>query len=199
MLLNERLHLTRPLVVGGAMSYDNLGNLLHNTYHRDEKQVGKFKVDKSLSGERVTVYHNPNNGRAIIAHKGTQSATDWATNAASLFGLDKYTPRYRYAQDIQNKTEAKYGANRVTTTGHSLGARVAQEVGKNSKKIITYNKPVLPTDILRPISKKQTDIRTRGDPLSVLAPLQLNQKRIKTIDTGSLNPLYNHSTKALIG
>ena len=47
-------------------------------------------------------------------------------------------------QKIQKQAEQKYGANNITTMGHSLGGRIAEKVGKKSAQIITYNKAATP-------------------------------------------------------
>ena len=39
------------------------------------------------------------------------------------------TKRFQHAKDIQKKAEGKYGKDHTTTLGHSLGAKIASDVG----------------------------------------------------------------------
>jgi len=55
----------------------------------------------------------------------------------------------------------------VSTLGHSKAGKVAEEVGKNSKEIITLNKPTHITDIFSKVPNNQTDIKSSGDPVSL--------------------------------
>ena len=55
--------------------------------------------------------------------------------------------RYKHAKEIQDKKEKKYGKENVTTIGHSLGAKLASDLGGKSKEIIIYNKPITPGEI----------------------------------------------------
>ena len=47
------------------------------------------------------------------------------------------------------------------------------------------------------ISKKQTDIRTNTDPVSLLHGTQRRKDHIKTFDVGTYNPLTAHATDQL--
>ena len=71
---------------------------------------------------------------------GTKGLSDWGNNL--IYGLSgetgyKQTQRFKQAQDLQNKTEKKYGSQNVSTLGHSQSGLISQLVGKNSKEVIT--------------------------------------------------------------
>ena len=118
-------------------------------------------------------------------------------NLAITAGVGKYTPRYIHSQNIQNKTERKYGTKHLYTVGHSQGDFHAENLGVKSKKVITYNKPVLPEDVFKKGKSNQTDIRTENDPVSILSKLQFRNKNIHIIPSVSRNLLQEHSTTAL--
>ena len=177
------------------METTTLSELLKNDYKEKPKEnVKEFTLDNDLSGKRVKVYVD-GQGKAVVSHRGTQGIQDIFTDMRLLLG-DKSSERFKHAKRIQKKAEAKYGGDNVTTIGHSLGASIAENVGQNSNKVITYNKPVVPTDLFNRTSKKQTDIRTSLDPISILRPLQKG-KKAKIIQSKTVNGLYEHSTKAL--
>lgn len=112
-------------------------------------------------------------------------------------GLCSKTKRMKHAQKIQNETAAKYGNENVLTTGHSLGAKIAEKVGQKSAEVITYNKPTTLENIGKKTSHKQTDIRTHNDPVSFLSGTQKRQDHIKTINTDTWSPLKAHATDQL--
>jgi hypothetical protein len=109
----------------------------------------------------------------------------------------KYTPRHIHSKNIQNKTEQKYGTENLYTVGHSQGGFHAENLGVKSKKVITYNKPVLPNDVFKKGKSNQIDIRTENDPVSILSKFQFRNKNIHTIPSTSKNLLQEHSTDAL--
>jgi len=153
-----------------------------------------------LSGQRATVYHNPDTGHAIVTHKGTKSIQDWGTNAMSAIGLVHKTKRYKHARSMfvtKHEAEAKYGNQNISTTGHSLGAKLAEKVGQKSAEVITYNKPTTLENVGKRVSKKQTDIRTNTDPVSLLHGKQKRKGHIKTFNAGTWNPLEAHATDQL--
>jgi hypothetical protein len=185
---------------GKGMVATELQQFLANSYSdkKDQKKnINGYVRDDSLSGRRATVYHNPQTGHAVVTHKGTQKIQDWYTDALSAFNLAGNTKRFKHAQKIQNEAAAKYGNDNLLTTGHSLGAKLAEKVGQNSKEVITFNKPTTLENINTRVPKKQTDIRTKTDPVSFLAGTQKNQKNIKTFDAQTWNPLKAHSTDQL--
>ena len=186
---------------GRGLSARALRGFLANSYagKKQQKSLNGYQRDSSLSGKRSSVYFHPESNHAIVVHKGTQSIQDWGTNAMSAIGQVHRTTRGKHAQKIQNAAEAKYGRDNVLTTGHSLGAKLAETVGQNSKEVITYNKPTTLENV-RPwkrISSKQTDVRTSNDPVSLLAGWQRGQNKIKTIRSDTWNPLTAHNTDQL--
>jgi hypothetical protein len=181
---------------GGAIESQDLKHFLSESYSKKHKDYKDFVLDKDLSGKKTQVYYNPKTGQSVVAHRGTATMTDWMTDARYALGKTDLK-RFRHAKDIQQKAESKYGGKNVTTIGHSLGAKASELVGKNSKEIITLNKPVTLKDLIyTKVPKNQTDIKTTYDPVSVLRPLQRGNKA-KTINSETKNPLTEHSTETL--
>jgi hypothetical protein len=177
--------------VGGKLDATELKGLLNASYDGRE-QVGDWVIDKKLSTNTSKVYTN-NEGRAVVAHKGTEGVSDWGNNLAFAVGgeyLYKKTDRFKEAKKVQNKAEKKYGAENVSTIGHSQGGLQAELLGSKSKEIITLNKATHPLSSNQ--SKNQTDIRSDRDVVSGATKTPTTE--IKAI---SYNPLTEHSPKIL--
>ncbi len=184
-------------ISGSGMIASDISALLKKSYNsKNPADVGDYKVDKELSGQRVQVYTK--NGKAFVVHRGTASAKDWMTNASLLVGFKG--KRFKHARDIQNKAVAKYGAQNIITLGHSLGAYIGEKLGSDKNKsaeTITLNKATLPSQIGKKIKSNQTDIRTRADPVSALYQ-RGKKKRTVTIKSNLINnPLKEHSVDVL--
>ncbi len=111
-------------------------------------------------------------------------------------GFYKYTPRYKHAKTIQDEAELKYGPNNIHTIGHSQGGILAEMVGKNTKNIITMNRPILLQDINHKTDPNHYDIRSNADPFS-LNYLQSKSNNDIVIPSTSYDPYINHSTDTL--
>jgi hypothetical protein len=173
-------------------------NLLENSYKKPQAQareVNGYFRDDSLSGQRAQVYYNPETKKTIVTHRGTASPQDVLTDVKLLFG-NKTNERFKYGKNIQKQAEAKYGAENVTTAGHSLGGSIAERVGKKSEKIITLNKPVTPFDVAyTKVSGKQQDVKTSNDPVSILRRFQKGRRQ-KVIQ-GPRDPIEAHKLSGI--
>ena len=181
---------------GGALTADETRKLLKSSYNKKNKDVGNFKVDKHLSGNRTKVYYDEENNMPVVVHRGTNSKQDMMTDTGLLFG--HRGNRFKHAKKIQKKAEKKYGTENMHTLGHSLGGLVAEEIGKNSKNVITYNKAISPFEMLKKNQSNQTDIKTSNDPVSSLNYFNNNKKnKTKVFNAKTNNPFKSHSTDAL--
>ena len=175
-------------------------NILQNGYKgkKQKKNVDGFERDNELSGQRVQVMHNKETGKTIVSHRGTQGIHDVITDAKLLFkpSLYKKSNRYKHAEKIQKEASDKYGNETITTIGHSLGARLASDVGKNSNNVVVQNKPVVPSDVGKKANKNEVHIRTKYDPVSILAPVL--DRKTKTINVKSESLLNSHNTDTLV-
>ena len=182
---------------GCGLKVETIRALLKASYADKPADYQNWKLDKSLSGKRVQVYKDQNSDQAVVVHRGTKGAKDWATDFLYATGTPvKETARFKHSADIQKKAEAKYGANNITTLGHSLGAAIATVVGQSSKEIINLNKAVSPADALTPVSDKETNIRSSSDIVSSLLPVA-NSKKTITIPAKTYNPRSEHKTSIL--
>lgn len=182
---------------GGKISARNLQGLLKQSYNPKNENFGDYEIDKSLSGQRAKVYKNKNTGEVSVVHRGTKGMTDWGNNLKYALGFNiSNNDRFNHARDIQKKAEDKYGKENVSTLGHSMGSKIAREVGKDSKEIISFNGVYSPQDLFKPISDKEFNVRTSLDPVSALLPIKQN-KNTFTIPSVSLNPLTEHKTDTL--
>ena len=192
-----RAHQTKITIVGKGLPADILKNLLAKSYDKNPSDYKDFSVDKDLSGQRVQVYKNHKTGQVVVAHRGTQGIHDWITDLRYGLG-DTSGDRFKHSKKIQDAAEEKYGAENVTTIGHSLGSQLAEKAGGNSKEIITLNKPVSPYDLLfgKKVADNQTDVKTSYDPVSFLRGFQGGNKA-QVLDSETSNPLTEHSTQTL--
>jgi len=182
---------------GGKLSSQDLQHFLKSSYDKKHSNYKDFVLDKSLSGQRVQVYHNPKTGQTVVAHRGTQGLRDWVTDARYALG-DTSSKRFQHSAKIQKQAEMKYGAENVTSIGHSLGSQLAEKSSnKKTKEIITLNKPVNPNDLIRySVPSNQTDIRTTHDPVSFLRPFERGKKAI-VLPSDTLNPFTEHRMDVL--
>ena len=176
-------------LIGGKLGRDELKGLLDGSYS-GKNEVAGWNLDKSLSTDKVKVYTK--DGRAVVAHRGTEGFSDWGNNLVYAIGgekLYKKTDRYKESERIQKKAESKYGASNVSTIGHSQGGLAAELVGKKSKEVITLNKAAHPFEKRK--SGNQTDIRSERDVVSWFSPSS------ETIASAGYNPLTEHSADIL--
>lgn len=181
------------VLLGGKVSAKYVKDFLSSSYDKKPpERIGDFIQDKGLTGQRAQVYHNPKTGQAVVVHRGSASIQDWGNNLKLALGFNmKDTKRFSHAAKIQKQAEEKYGAKNVSTLGHSLGAKIASDVGKDSGEVITLNKPTVGRDLFKENQGKnenETNIRTDSDLVS-----KLSGNSDFTIPSKSLNPIAEHS------
>ena len=186
---------------GGKISAPDLKGLLKQSYNsKTPKDYKDYEVDRELSGQRVQVYKKKGSDEVFVVHRGTQGIHDWGNDLKALAGYDiSKSDRFKHAEKIQKQAEKKYGAKNISTLGHSLSGKIASDVGKDSKEIITLNKFIPPADALNPFRKtpsNEYDIRSSLDPVSALLPFDSGSKKY-TIPSRSFNPIAEHKTDVL--
>ena len=150
---------------GGKVSSSELKEFIQASYaNAPPEKIGDYFLDKSISKPTGNVYHNPATKDTKVVHRGTKGAADWGNNAAYIAGLYKHTGRYKEAERVQQRAEAKYGAQNIDTIGHSQSGILARELGQNTKNIVTLN----PAYMGEQEGKNETVIRSSGDFVSAL-------------------------------
>ncbi|KAJ1629593.1 hypothetical protein T492DRAFT_1118032 [Pavlovales sp. CCMP2436] len=140
-----------------------------------------FKLDTQLSQADTLVYTDKRTGQPTIVHRGSTTPRDFPVDDALIaFGSGRETQRQRRAREITAAAEAKYNKP-SNSTGHSLGGRLAERSGSRGS-IVTFNKAAGLGDIPNfnftgrsqpqiQNGTRQTDVRTRLDPISALSSL----------------------------
>jgi len=189
--------------VGGKVSVKHIQKFVNASYKKDaDEHIDDYMLDKSLSNDTAKTYYNPKLGHVVIIHRGTSGAKDWLNNVAYAIGTYKSTNRYKTGKQIQDAVEKKYGAENVSTLGHSQGAVLSRELGKNSKEIINLN----PAYKGEKQGENEYNIRSSSDVVSgLLAPINKVKTYLKPEDDKNitiqaenpLNVLKEHSPDIL--
>jgi len=176
---------------------ENINSILKASYQNQEQAENTlskkgYKYDTELSSPDTKVfvdeYGNPN-----VVFRGTHRAEDWITNAKIAVGIP--TQKEKEARETVKKIEQKYGKP-VNAYGHSQGGFVSEHSGA-SGNIYTYNKATSFNDIVKPISKKQTDIRTKKDIVSSPSIFQTGGTKINISSPLFSSVLKEHSLTPL--
>lgn len=180
---------------GKALAIKTIKSALKNSYGYNKNKEGfdGYEPVAHLTDTESQVYYNPVTKKAIVSHRGTQNISDVLQDVA--FATKGYKGRrFKKAEKIQKEAERLYGSQNVSTVGHSLGSLISSEVGKNSKEIINYNKPILPYAKKR---DNEYNIKTSKDPFSWF--YQPKDDKTKVIQSDKINPTYEHSIDRLNG
>ena len=153
----EQREFTKDLIDAGYKTFKS----------EEENQILRkhnLSRDESLSNDKNRVYKDNTSGKAYVLYPGTKDKNDIATDIAIGLGgiftpIQNLTPRYREAKRAATKVKQKYGSDKVTAIGHSLGGGLAASSGIKNR--ITYNKAVGLSDLWRPVSSGQIDYRTK--------------------------------------
>ena len=182
------------IIQGRAISIGDLKTALDKSYSKTKVKTGfgDFQVDSDLTTKETQTYVNPKTGQVLVVHRGTQGLRDVFTDIA--YTATGYKgKRFKDANKIQKQAESKYGAENISTLGHSLGSLVSSDVGSNYKQIFNYNKPIIPWSRKR---ENEYNISTENDPFSWFHKPKKTEKHIK-IESNTVNPIQEHSINQL--
>lgn len=195
---SSELAKTIPVKAEKSIKIKDVKGILDNSYNKKLKWVPEgYTLDQQLSGRRVQVYTGKY-GNVIISHRGTQGIHDIGTALKFMISKDwaHKSKRFKHAEKVQKKAQEKYNDQHITTMGHSLGGAIAEQVGKNSDKIITLNKAASHHETNSQRLKNQTDIYSKADIVSAGAHKQKGGHKFVITPTSS-NPLSEHKTNIL--
>lgn len=159
----------------GKRTAKEIKQFLEASYQdKPPETIGDFVLDKQLSKKTGKVYYNPQTGKAVVIHRGTQGTTDWLNNLAYITGNYEKTNRYKQGKKTQDRAEAKYGKKNIDTIAHSQGAILARKLGTDTNSIINVN----PAYTFEKPAKNEYNIRSSTDVISSLyAPVAKTKER----------------------
>ena len=168
-------------------------------------EIDGYKYDAELSTDQEAVYHNPQEKKVHVSHRGSTTARDWAeSDLQILTGTEDIGGRFAEAENKIIEVRNKYPDHVIEGSGHSLGGSV---VHSNTAKFgespwygqhTTFNPGTSPfgrggvQKIIEPHSAvkhaKVTNIRQAMDPISFTAR---PYGETITVDTAD-NPKHAH-------
>ena len=182
-----------------AINPNQLKGLISAGYQRNTpareiaKKQGYELIDKYSNAERKVFLDSKKN--PYIVNVGTRKFGDWGTNTAIALGLGRFTKRFQDSKNLVANVRKEYGNRPITNIGDSLGGALAEQSGGD--RIITTNKASGIGALFKTLPKKQTDIRTGTDPVSVLSRTQFGGNQYTIRGTNFIDPLKAHSYKNL--
>ena len=129
------------------------------------KKSGYYR-DNQLSKPNEQVYYNPTDKKLLVNVNGTNSLSDWATDAYLAVGKLKDTNRYKEADDVIKRAKKKYAPRKTVLTGHSLGGSIVSLAGSREDRIISLDNGATFGTNTRP---NERSYRTSGDIVSLLS------------------------------
>lgn len=169
--LNSDKPLTKDLTL-----YDALKNSYADkkTQKKQMKQFGYYR-DKQLSNDNQQVYYKPDERKVLLTVAGTHNLADVGTDVYLGGGDLKSTNRYKEADSALNKAKAKYGVDKATIAGHSLGGGISQYIASAKDQVYTFDKGAT---IGQGTRSNENAYRSAGDAVSAL---NAGSTRMKTI------------------
>ena len=187
-------HQITHIISGRAVSSKHIKKFIDASYDKNpSKNIDQYNIDEELSNEHAKTYHDPKTGHTVVVHRGTSGASDWLNNLSYGLGRYKKTDRYKTGKDIQNKANEKYGAENISTLGHSQGAILARELGKGGKEVITLN----PAYMGEKEGDNEHTIRSSSDVVSGLKNYWKGGNDITIKSKNPFNILGEHSSDIL--
>jgi hypothetical protein len=161
--------------IGGAVSMAEDVKLSKAAY--GGKPVEGYTIDPELSNVNYTTYVDPE-GRATVAYRGTNTKNwrDIGTDVGLAFlGVQHANKlsRFQNARKVADSATSKYGKDKVSLTGHSLGASqtlaISNQTGLPAR---SFNPYVSLGDVAfnRRNYRNTQNYHQKGDIVSFLSP-----------------------------
>jgi hypothetical protein len=151
-----------------------LYNALNIGYFRNEAKQRKrlkrfgYVLDGDLTNRERMVAYNPTSKKLLYVSNGTDftNANDLANDLLIALPIGPKT-RGRVVEEKNTllKAKEKYGVDKATVLGHSLGGNIVHYIGGAQDKIIEYN----PALVNQKPRANETILKTKRDPFSTLA------------------------------
>ena len=155
---------------------------------KEAKTINGYVLDRELSTKRDKVYYDPKTKKAVHTIAGTDRLTDWANNLLIPLGLHHKTQRYKDAENIQKKANAKYGKENLSLVSHSQSGNIADNLAK--RNLVGDENITLNPAIIGRHNKNLKVVKSSGDVVSVLTKTNKDDEIIKS---KTYNPLTEHS------
>jgi hypothetical protein len=177
----------------GGLSSKELSKFVKASYKKksDANTVDGYTLDKELSTKRSKVYVDPQSGKTVVTHAGTDSSSDWIHNAlVPVPALYTKQDRYKRAEKVQKQANKKYGKENITTVSHSQSGAIAKELARKglSDASVSLNPAIIGQH------EGVQVVRSTGDVVSALT--SIGEKDFELGDK-TFNPLAEHGTTIL--
>ena len=164
------------------------------------EELSGFEVDKDLSTEEHSIFHDKKTQETVISYRGTVNKKDIITDSQILISNEENTDRFKKSQEIFDRVSDKYGEKNIILTGHSLGGGIAIHVaGKNGNvKSHVFNPAISAKETFSTKhhnnKHKQMIYRTKLDPVSIAGEvIGNNQPNREVVTVGNNNRDHAHA------
>jgi hypothetical protein len=167
-----------------------------NTTQERAVKMKKYKMigwiqDTDLSNVDVSVLYNPTTKEVVIGISGTRfddkknRFRDLRSDVGIALGVSRLGKRNSEVKKVVLATKKKYAGYDITIAGHSLGAKLAQNISKQTGiPAVTYNMGSSPIDA---VGNKISKLFGRDNKESKVIHYTTNSVKNKTIDPISVS------------
>jgi hypothetical protein len=170
-----------------------------------------FAEEQWFSGDTIAHLFVHQDGRRVLAFRGTSVLPDWISNTLGMVSGDLWDNQVEDARKIAEKVKAGYG--KVTYVGHSLGGRMAQvaSLETGNPPVVFNSSPLAPHETVLAATAKYLDrspavvaFRSPEDPVSIIGSKYRDVTVRNILKTDSNRPgenilsaSYTHSAEVL--
>lgn len=187
-------------------------NLSRDAYQQNRVGHGNFRYVAELSDRHNAVYVNDTTKQGFLTIRGTAAdVEDAKADALIVVGMENSSNRFKSAENTLLRAQKQFGDITFFATGHSLGGRIAIELGRKYRKGIEHVYAFNPGsslphfarslyEHLNPyarnygLSTKVTINHIVGDPLSTLSVGEAKDTRVRETSKPSFG-LSQHGIK----
>ena len=143
-----------------------LHTAIKNSYSsKKANNMQGYKLDNELSDHNQSIYFHPEKRKLLYSVTGTHNLSDVGTDFYLAAGHLKDTTRYKKAHQGLRDAKKKYGVDKATIVGHSLGGTIAGYIASDGDSVHTLDKGAT---IGQKIRKNEKAFRISGDAVSAL-------------------------------
>jgi len=203
---SKKNYIKKKVTLGGSIRniHDKFLSISDEAYQiptERENNIEDYIYNQVLSTPKTAIYINEKDKTIIIGNRGTvpSDTDDLIADAAILTGTFGFSKRLRDSMSTVQNVMHVYPNFRIINTGHSLGGKVASEIGqrlsKVNSRVVAFNIGSTPLDLPKNLFnqtkclftnssqcqklKNQRIYTTGVDPISMSSLMQLGVKVVR--------------------